>query len=105
MTDVWRSGCCEGETCHIADCDAPAVAKVGESIFHDDPHKVRHNLTAYVCLDHFRFIMGPWVDRVEHFRQRVIENGGGPSAITHALLNQEFPHGDGPDNSNGTESK
>ena len=45
-------------------CGAPSAAKVGEEIFHDDPHPVRHNLTAYVCADHFRQIMGPMADHV-----------------------------------------
>lgn len=96
MSDKWKSVSCGGETCHLADCDKPAFAKVGEEIMRDDPAPARHNLTAYVCEDHFAFIFGA---RGVHFRNRWIENKGGPGAITHALLNHEFPHSDGPDNS------
>jgi hypothetical protein len=53
----WRSKCCEGEKCAL--CDEPAAAKIGEEIFDDDPHPIRHNLTAYVCAKHFAEIMGP----------------------------------------------
>lgn len=49
------SATCEGERCSI--CGAPAAAKVGEEIPFDHPHPYRHNLTAYVCADHFRAIM------------------------------------------------
>jgi hypothetical protein len=34
-----------------------AFHKVGEEIFDDDPNPVRHNLTQYVCCDHFQMIM------------------------------------------------
>lgn len=89
MTDEkWISKSCDGESCHIVQCAKPAFAKVGEEILHDDPAKGRHNLTAYVCEEHFRFIFG---DRGVHFRNRWIENKGGPHAITHAL-NQKLPH-------------
>jgi hypothetical protein len=47
---------CSGETCSI--CDAPSTHKVGEHIFSDDPIPGRHNLTAYVCCEHFRLIFG-----------------------------------------------
>src|SRR3954452_3015763 len=60
MTDKqvtpWRSASCIGEVCSM--CGAPAAAKVGEEIAHDDPHPYRHNLTAYVCAEHFGQIMG-----------------------------------------------
>ena len=46
---------CQGELCTM--CGAPAVAKVGEEIAHDDPMPHRHNLTAYVCEQHFNQIM------------------------------------------------
>lgn len=51
------SSSCEGERCSM--CDKPATHKVGEEIMWDDPNKMRHNLTAYVCCDHFRAILGP----------------------------------------------
>lgn len=49
------SACCEGEVCS---CGQPAVAKVEETIFLDDPNPNRHPLTAYVCADHFGQFMG-----------------------------------------------
>jgi hypothetical protein len=42
---------CGGETCRH--CGRPATHKVGEEIMPDDPHQVRHNLTAYVCCSVF----------------------------------------------------
>ena len=45
------SASCEGEVCSM--CCSLAVAKVGEEIAWDDPFPARHNLTAYVCHDHF----------------------------------------------------
>jgi len=56
-TAYWRSATCAGETCSL--CGAPAEAKVGEEIAHDDPHPMRHNLTAYICAKHFADLMGP----------------------------------------------
>jgi len=50
------SASCLGEYCSI--CKIPATHKVGEEIMSDDPNPVRHNLTAYVCCEHFRLIMG-----------------------------------------------
>lgn len=50
--------CASGVTCHVAGCAKPATRKVGEEIFDDDPMPERHNFTAYVCLDHFNWIMG-----------------------------------------------
>jgi hypothetical protein len=56
---------CQGETCHFADavgirCGQPATHKVGEEVGSDAPPLLRkqHNLTAYLCCDHFRLIMG-----------------------------------------------
>ncbi len=49
------SACCGGERCSL--CGNPAARKVGEEIFHDDPNPYRHNLTAYVCQEHFDKIM------------------------------------------------
>ena len=50
------SGCCEGEKCSV--CGNPATNKLEETIFHDDPYPMRHPLTAYVCKEHFRMIVG-----------------------------------------------
>ena len=48
---------CGGERCF---CGAAAVRKVGEEIPRDDPsYRRRHNLTAYVCAEHFAMILGP----------------------------------------------
>ena len=47
---------CEGERCF---CGAAAVKKIGEEVPFDDPHYGRHNLTAYVCADHYALLMGP----------------------------------------------
>jgi hypothetical protein len=50
------SGCCEGEKCSV--CGKPATNKLEETIFYDDPYPMRHPLTAYVCKEHFRMIVG-----------------------------------------------
>ncbi len=50
------SGCCEGEKCSV--CGKPATNKLEETIFQDDPYPMRHPLTAYVCKEHFRMIVG-----------------------------------------------
>lgn len=50
------SGSCKGEVCSV--CGNPATNKLEETIFWDDPNKMRHPLTAYVCRDHFRMIVG-----------------------------------------------
>ena len=52
------SSSCAGEICS---CGAGATHKVGEVIMHDDPDKMRHEYTAYVCCDCFQAIMGPAV--------------------------------------------
>lgn len=56
---MFVSRCCEGERCH---CGLPAEHKVEEVIFPDDPIRIRHPLTTYLCHDHFRRIMGPAAD-------------------------------------------
>ena len=51
------SGCCKGEICSV--CGKPATNRLEETIFYDDPNrKMRHPLTAYVCREHFRMIVG-----------------------------------------------
>jgi hypothetical protein len=50
------SGSCNGEVCSV--CGKPATNKLEETIFWDDPNKMRHPLTAYVCREHFRMIVG-----------------------------------------------
>jgi hypothetical protein len=47
---------CVGERCW---CGQPAAKKVGEEIAFDDPMPNRHNLTAYVCAEHYAQLMGP----------------------------------------------
>ncbi len=59
MTE-WKSACCEGEICNVGPCIAPAVAKVEEAIFSDDPARSRHPLTAYLCREHFGMVMGEY---------------------------------------------
>lgn len=49
------SGCCIGEKCKI--CGKDATNKLSEVIFYDDPNPIRHELTVYVCKDHFKVIM------------------------------------------------
>ena len=51
------SRCCIGEKCSV--CGNPATDKIGEEIMPDDPHPIRHNLTAYVCKNHFNMILRP----------------------------------------------
>ncbi len=78
---MFVSGSCKGEICAFHDCVEPAAAKVEETIFHDDPMPVRHPLTAYLCEDHFRKIMGWGVDWTEEHRPKAEETGsvdGGP---------------------------
>jgi hypothetical protein len=50
------SGTCIGEICSV--CGKDATNKLGEEIPYDDPHPHRHNLTAYVCREHFLMIVG-----------------------------------------------
>jgi hypothetical protein len=47
---------CIGEFCSV--CKKKATNKLGEEIANDDPNKNRHNLTAYVCREHFEMIFG-----------------------------------------------
>lgn len=56
VAPVFVSATCEGELCR---CGRAAVRKVGEEIPCDDPRPRRHNLTAYVCAEHYAEIMGP----------------------------------------------
>lgn len=56
MKKKFVSASCIGEKCSI--CGKPATKKVGEEIPEDDPIQNRHNLTAYVCEEHFNMIMG-----------------------------------------------
>ena len=55
MAEEFISGCCRGEFCR---CGEPAVRKVEEVIFDDDPEQIRHPYVAYVCIKHFNLIMG-----------------------------------------------
>jgi hypothetical protein len=50
------SATCKGEKCSV--CGENATNKLGEEIPYDDPNPNRHNLTAYVCREHFRMIVG-----------------------------------------------
>lgn len=47
---------CRGHKCF---CGKDATHKLGEEITGDDPFPGRHNLTAYVCCEHFTEILGP----------------------------------------------
>ncbi len=47
---------CRGENCR---CSKPAEHKVEEVIFDDDPVQMRHPLTAYMCHQCFKDLMGP----------------------------------------------
>jgi hypothetical protein len=79
------SASCKGETCGMCNRDffsarndpqaprawleardsgIPATHKVGEEIMPDDPFYIRHNLTQYVCCEHFQKIMGITCDPV-----------------------------------------
>ena len=53
---MWQSQSTKGEKCVM--CGTDAAAKIGEEIMHDDPVQDRHNLTAYVCEQHFRQLFG-----------------------------------------------
>lgn len=58
FTDIKQfvSRSCKGEICSV--CGKDATNKLGEEIPFDDPDKNRHNLTAYVCREHFTMIVG-----------------------------------------------
>ena len=49
---------CRGERCQMCTINTPATHKVGEEILDGDPNPIRHNLTSYVCCDHFGQIFG-----------------------------------------------
>jgi hypothetical protein len=51
-------GSCIGKICLIDNCGKDATHKVGEEIFDDEPHKIRHELTNYVCCGHYQMILG-----------------------------------------------
>ena len=50
------SGSCKGEICSV--CGKDATNKLVEEIPSDEPDRMRHNLTAYVCRDHFTMVVG-----------------------------------------------
>ena len=56
MSEVFVSDTCMGETCW---CGQPAVRKVGEEFAPDEPNPIRHNLTRYICAEHYAQLMGP----------------------------------------------
>ena len=56
MAVPFVSAACAGERCY---CGELAEHKVEETIFADDPIPHRHELTAYLCHEHFCQIMGP----------------------------------------------
>lgn len=56
MSNHFVSATCIGEHCRM--CELPATHKVGEEVAHDDPHPMRHNLTAYLCCKHFTWVIG-----------------------------------------------
>jgi hypothetical protein len=60
MAVPFVSVACAGEKCY---CGQPAEHKIEETIFADDPMPHRHELTTYLCHEHFRTIMGPAADR------------------------------------------
>lgn len=66
MSKPFVSVSCHGEHCSFEGCSASAEHKIEETIFADDPLQHRHELTAYVCHDHFKAIMGPAADRFRH---------------------------------------
>ena len=87
------SKCCEGEVCSL--CGKPAQRKVGEEILHDDPNPYRHNLTAYVCLDHFNRIM----DRSGYLRADLVPSKDDLAKVREALKREvlEYCMDDGKD--------
>lgn len=50
------SASCAQEFCRV--CREPASHKLGEELAFDDPNPSRHNLTSYVCCNHFTMIVG-----------------------------------------------
>jgi hypothetical protein len=64
---TWRSVYVTDEVCK---CGEPAVAKVEEVVFPDDPAFTRHPLTAVLCLECLITVMGrPGVDLVDRMRR------------------------------------
>jgi hypothetical protein len=63
MTGRFVSGACKGERCSV--CGKPAEHKIEEAVLFDDPFPARHPLTAYVCHEHFRLLMGSAAARDE----------------------------------------
>jgi hypothetical protein len=57
VTSHFVSATCRGERCSV--CGANATHKVGEEIPPDDRDRHRHNLTAYLCCEHFGLVLGP----------------------------------------------
>jgi len=53
---------CQGEKCH---CGKPAVKKISEVILPDED-KMRHELTQYVCGEHFDKAVRPYVKYPDH---------------------------------------
>jgi hypothetical protein len=53
------SGNCVGNICLIDDCGKDATHKVGEEMLDGEPFPERHNLTNYVCCDHYQNVFGP----------------------------------------------
>lgn len=56
------SASCGGEVCRFGSglndtCEADATHKIEETVFHDDPHHVRHPMTAYLCCRHYELTM------------------------------------------------
>ena len=58
MAEYFVSASCRGERCRV--CGKSATHKMAEEIQHDDPLPMRHELTAYVCCEHFGLILGPY---------------------------------------------
>jgi hypothetical protein len=53
---------CGGELCGVcfrAGKKTPAAHKLGEEIPDDYPSQATHNLTQYVCCEHFKQVVGP----------------------------------------------
>ena len=55
------SASCVGTRCDRCGAPTQATHKVEEVVFDDAPpaEQQRHPLTAYLCCDHFRALMGP----------------------------------------------
>lgn len=81
-----------GTTC--LHCGEHATHKVGEEIAFDDPHQIRHNLTAYVCCQLFSYIMGMMtscpVTEVTREKQQPYISDGGATVIG---ITEELPRG------------